>query len=66
MRTAAARQQSYLPGFPPKDMAATTLLAAGLLVSTFDLVDLLLVVGTAFLLPSDFFSIAIMVSPDSI
>jgi hypothetical protein len=41
--------------------AATTLLATGLLVSTFDLVELLLVVGAAFLI--DFFSIAIVVSP---
>jgi hypothetical protein len=41
--------------------AETTLLAAGLLVSTFDFVDLL-VVGV-FLLTSDFFSIAIVVSP---
>jgi hypothetical protein len=45
-------------GFPvPR--AATTLLAAGLLVSTFDLADLLLVVGAVFLPARDFFSIAI-------
>jgi hypothetical protein len=44
-------------------MAATTLLAAGLLVSTFAL-DLLLVAGVAFLLTRDFFSMAIVVSPD--
>jgi hypothetical protein len=43
-------------------MAATTLLAAGLVVSTFAL-DLLLVVGVAFLLARDFFSVAIVVSP---
>jgi hypothetical protein len=41
--------------------AATTLLAAGLLVSTFPL--LLLVAGAVFLPTSDFFSIAIVVSP---
>jgi hypothetical protein len=39
-------------------LAATTLLAAGLLVST-DFVDLLLVVGAVFLPARDFFSIAI-------
>jgi hypothetical protein len=39
------------------------LLAAGLLVSTFDLVELLLVAGAVFLLTRDFFSIAILVSP---
>jgi hypothetical protein len=49
-------------GFPiPR--AATTLLAAGLLVSTFDLADLLLVEGAVFLPTSDFFSIAILSSP---
>jgi hypothetical protein len=42
-------------------MAATTLLAAGLRVSTFDFVDLLLVGVAVFLLESDFFSMAIAV-----
>jgi|ERR1700678_4524159 hypothetical protein len=40
-------------------LAATTLLAAGLLVSTFDFVDLLLVEVAVFLPTRDFFSIAI-------
>jgi hypothetical protein len=40
--------------------AETTLLAAGLLVSTFDFVDFGVVV---FLLTRDFFSMAIVVSP---
>jgi hypothetical protein len=40
-------------------LAATTLPLAGLLVSTFDFVDLLLVVGAVFLPARDFFSIAI-------
>jgi hypothetical protein len=44
-------------------LAATTLLAAGLLVSTFDFVDLLLVGVAVFLLTRDFFSIAILASP---
>jgi hypothetical protein len=39
--------------------AATTLLAAGLLVSSFDFAELLLVAGAAFLPTRDFFSIAI-------
>lgn len=43
----------------PIFLAATTLLATGLLVSTFDFALLLLVVGAAFLL-SAFFSIAIL------
>ena len=50
-------------GFWKPERAATTLLAAGLLVSTFDLVDLLLVAGAVFLPTSDFFSMAIVVSP---
>jgi hypothetical protein len=40
-------------------LAATTLVAAGLLMSTFDFVSLLLVGAAVFLLTSDFFSIAI-------
>jgi hypothetical protein len=44
-------------------IAATTLPEAGLAVSTFDFVDLLLVGVVAFLLTRDFFSIAILVSP---
>ncbi|MGC2398850.1 MAG: hypothetical protein WA510_03675, partial [Acidobacteriaceae bacterium] len=43
-------------------MAATSLVEAGLLVSTFPLV-LLLLVGAAFLPARGFFSIAIVVSP---
>jgi hypothetical protein len=43
--------------------AETTLLDLGLLVSTFDFTDLLLVGVEAFLLTRDFFSIAIVVSP---
>jgi hypothetical protein len=42
-------------------IAATTLPEAGLAVSTFDFVDLLLVGVVAFLLTRDFFSIAILV-----
>jgi hypothetical protein len=42
-------------------LAATTLLADGLVVSSFDLPEVL---GAVFLLTSDFFSIAIVVSPD--
>jgi hypothetical protein len=44
-------------------LAETTLVGAGLLVSTFDFTDLLLVGATVFLLTRDFFSIAIVVSP---
>jgi hypothetical protein len=43
--------------------AVTTLPAEGLLVSTLDFTDLLLVGVEAFLLTRDFFSIAIVVSP---
>jgi hypothetical protein len=43
--------------------AETTLLAAGLLVSTFDFTDLPLLGVAVFLLTRDFFSIAIVVSP---
>jgi hypothetical protein len=50
--------QPYLP-LPTPPRAATTLLAAGLLVSTFDWVELFLVAGAVFLLTRDFFSIAI-------
>jgi hypothetical protein len=48
---------------PVKPLAATTLLAAGLLVSIFDFVELLLLTGAVFLPTRDFFSIAIVVSP---
>jgi hypothetical protein len=44
-------------------LAATTLLAAGLLVSTFDFADLLVVEVAVFLPTRDFFSIAIVLSP---
>jgi hypothetical protein len=44
--------------------AATTLLASGFLVSTFDFAELLLVAGAVFLLARDFFSMAILVSPN--
>jgi hypothetical protein len=44
-------------------MGETTLLVLGLLVSTFDFTDLLLVGVEVFLLTRDFFSIAIVVSP---
>jgi hypothetical protein len=43
--------------------AETTLLGFGLVLSTFDFTDLLLVGVEAFLLTRDFFSIAIVVSP---
>jgi hypothetical protein len=66
-----ARGDNYEPPpygnlLPPKPvgliLAATTLLAAGLLVSIFDFVDL--PAGAAvFLLTRDFFSIAIVMSP---
>ena len=60
MTTANYPLYGSVPWLPP--LAATTLLAAGLLVSTFDLVDL--PAGEAvFLLTRDFFSIAIVVSP---
>jgi hypothetical protein len=47
-------------GFWNCERAATTLAAAGLLVSTFDFAVLLLVAGPVFLLARDFFSMAIV------
>src|SRR5271156_680129 len=64
-QSCSSRRWDYRPpAWPPVPgfLAATTLLAAGLLVSTF-LVDLLLVAGAVFLPPRDFFSMAIVVSP---
>ena len=53
-------------GYRRNARAATTLLAAGLLVSTFDFVPFFLVEVAVFLPTRDFFSIAILVSPGSI
>jgi hypothetical protein len=50
-------------GFWNTPRAATTLPAAGLVVSTFDFAVLLLVAGAVFLLARDFFSMAIVDSP---
>src|SRR5271156_6479890 len=64
-QSCSSRRWDYRPpAWPPVPgfLAATTLLAAGLLVSTF-LVDLLLVAGAVFLPARDFFSIAIVLSP---
>jgi hypothetical protein len=54
---------SFYYGFWNTLRAATTLPAAGLVVSTFDFAVLLLVAGAVFLLARDFFSMAIVVSP---
>jgi hypothetical protein len=56
----ASGNNLYQPTLFLRLLAETTLVAAGLLVSTFDFTDLLLVGAAVFLL-RDFFSIAIVV-----
>src|ERR1700733_8241256 len=63
--SARSRQRdrpTHRPG-PGPPLAATTLLAAGLLVSILDFVELPLLAGAVFLLTRDFFFIANVVSP---
>jgi hypothetical protein len=57
----ASGNNPYQPTLFLRLLAETTLVAAGLLVSTFDFTDLLLVGAAVFLLTRDFFSIAILV-----